>query len=62
RRPAGRPVARLTLRKQGGIFGCISFPADAFSAQGPCFPATRLRGKKACSKLLFPPLSADKRG
>jgi hypothetical protein len=35
-------MARLALRKQGVISGWISFPADAFSAKCPCFPATRL--------------------
>jgi len=34
-------MARLALRKHGVISGWISFPADAFSAQFPRFPATR---------------------
>ncbi len=38
----GARWARLILRKQGGIFDWISFPADAFSAQRPCFRATSL--------------------
>jgi len=34
--------ARLILRKHGAISESISFPADAFSAQRPCFRATSL--------------------
>jgi hypothetical protein len=37
-----RPRARLFLRKHEGISVWNSFPADAFSAQCPCFLATRL--------------------
>jgi len=36
----GARCARLPLRKRKGIFGWILFPADAFSAQCPCFWAT----------------------
>jgi methylmalonyl-CoA/ethylmalonyl-CoA epimerase len=40
-RPGAR-WARLALRKDGGISEWNSFPADAFCAQRPCFPATSL--------------------
>jgi hypothetical protein len=40
-RPGAR-WARLILRKPDRISGCISFPADAFSAQRPSFRATSL--------------------
>ena len=40
-RPAAR-AARPILRKQSRISGQNSFPADAFSAQRPCFRATSL--------------------
>jgi len=39
--PMDRPRARLFLRKYERISGWNCFPTDAFSAQCPCFLATR---------------------
>jgi hypothetical protein len=38
----GARWARLTLRRRGRISEWNSFPADAFCAQRPCFPAISL--------------------
>jgi len=44
-RPGAR-WARLILRKPDRLSGWISFPADAFCAQRPCFRATSLLFRK----------------
>ncbi|KPK87445.1 MAG: hypothetical protein AMJ94_17055 [Deltaproteobacteria bacterium SM23_61] len=60
-RPAGRPWARLILRKPGFLSLGKTSPADAFSGQCPCSRATslflgRLKNRKSKGRIwLFAP-------